>query len=126
MAEPVSPSEISSWWAILVSLVMGLVSLGVFKAKVATKDDLQKSEDEMMARLYHKNGTSIFVPRAECEKSQASCANRVCGQLEEMRADQQRRHEEDLETQRIHLRAHNEITEFVGAVKQFMQHHKEG
>lgn len=124
MADPVSPSEISSWWAILVSLVMGLVSLGVFKAKVATKADLQKSEDDMLARLYHKNGTSIYIPRAECEKSQTSCANRVCGKLEEIKTDMQRRHDEHLANEREHLALHRDIAIFTGAVQQFMENHK--
>lgn len=142
MAEPVSPSEISSWWAILVSMVIGLVSLGVFKAKVATKADLQKVEDSLRAdqrkSLYRDDGTTIFTPRVECDKNQTSCSGRVCDKLDEfqtnniaalkdLRADAQRRHEEGLETQREHLRLHGELAEFVGAVKQFMQQkNKEG
>lgn len=141
MADPVGSSEISAWWAIWVSIVMGLVSLGAFKAKVATKADLEKVEDGLRAdqrrSLYREDGTSIFTPRAECEKDQASCGKRVCDKLDELqrtnaatfadiRADSQRRHEEGLEAQREHLRLHGELSEFVGTVKQFMQQKKGG
>ena len=105
----------------LVSLVVALVALGSFRAKLATKTDLKKSEDDMLKRLYRKDGVTIFMPRADCEKSQTSCGTRVCTKLDEMRADIQRRHEEDLETQREHLRRHDEIAEFVGSVRQFMK-----
>jgi hypothetical protein len=125
--KPVDVSALSSLWSILVSLIVALVALGGFRAKVATKGDLEKSEKDMLKRLYDKDGITIFQPRAECEKNQASCSRAICSKLDEMRADTQRRHEEDLAAQREHLRLHGDLAEFVGAVKQFMQHHnKEG
>ena len=131
MDKPVSPSEISSWWAILVSLVLGLVSLGVFKAKVATKADLQKSEVDMLKRLYREDGTTIYTPRIECEKNQAGCANRVCEKIEESKADVHHWHKEIREEisgwreeQREHSKLHSELAEFVGAVKNFIDHHR--
>lgn len=117
MDKPVDVSAISGLWSILVSLVVALVALGGFRAKVATKEDLRKS-------LYREDGTTIFVPRAECEKSRANCANRVCSKLEEMKADAQRRHDEHLANEREHLRLHGDMAEFVGAVRQFMENHK--
>ena len=125
MDQPVDPSYLHLAWSMLVSLVVALVALGSFRARLATKDDLKKAEDGMLKRLYRDDGATIYMPRTDCEKSQSSCGNRLCAELAELRADLQRRHEEDIETQRDHLRRHDEIAEFVGAVKQFMQQKKE-
>ncbi len=125
MDKPVDASYLNLAWSMLVSLVVALVALGSFRARLATKDDLKKAEDGMIKRLYRDDGTTIYMPRTDCEKSQGVCANRVCAKLDEMRADIQRRHEEDLETQRELRHRHDEIAEFVGAVKQFMQQKKE-
>lgn len=143
MDKPLDPSAISSLWSILVSLVLALLAIGGFRAKVATKSDLENVEDGLRAEqrksLYRDDGTTIFTPRAECEKSQTNCGKRVCDKLDEiqktnaatlaeMRADTQRRHDEYLTAQREHLRLHEGLPEFVGAVKQFMQQYnnKEG
>jgi hypothetical protein len=130
MNDRVDPAYLQLFWSVLVAAVVALLAIGSFRAKVATKADLESSEDNQEAllrkSLYREDGTTVYTPRVECEKSQTSCANRVCGKLDEMRADNQRRHEEDLATQRIHLQAHSEIAEFVGSVKQFMQQRKEG
>lgn len=120
----IRPSDISSLWAILVSLVVALFSLGVFKAKVATKLDLEKMGQDFLKRLYREDGATIFLPRDECEKSQSSCGNRICARLDEMRLDTQRKHEEDLASRRDHLLLHADLAEFVGSVRQFMQYHK--
>jgi hypothetical protein len=130
MNDRVDPAYLQLFWSVLVAAIVALLAIGSFRAKVATKADLESSEDNQEAllrkSLYREDGTTVYTPRVECEKSQTSCANRVCGKLDEMRADNQRRHEEDLETQRIHLQAHEKLTEFVGTVKQFMQQRKAG
>lgn len=126
MDKSVDPSWLHLAWTMVMSLVVALVALGSFRAKLATKDDLKKSEDGMLKRLYRDDGATVYMPRADCDKSQSGCATRVCLKLDEMRADIQRRHEEDIETQREHLRRHDEIAEFVGSVRQFMHQKKEG
>lgn len=130
MGDRVDPAYLQLFWSVLVAAVVALLAIGSFRAKVATKADLESSQDNQEAllrkSLYRDDGTTVYTPRVECEKNQTSCANRVCGKLDEMRKDNQRRHEEDLETQREHLRLHGDLAEFVGMVKQFMQHHKEG
>jgi hypothetical protein len=117
-------------WSMLVSIGVALLAIGSFREKVAIKKEVEAALEEMKTdiqnRLYQKDGTTIFTPRAECEKSQTSCSNRVCAKLDEMRADTQRRHEEGLETQREHLRLHGDIAEFVGAMKQFVKQHDKG
>lgn len=141
MNDRVDPAYLQLFWSVLVAAVVALLAIGSFRAKVATKADLESLEENQEAllrkSLYRDDGTSVYTPRVECDKNQTSCGNRVCKKLDEiqknnttamaeLRADNQRRHEEDLETQRIHLQAHTEIAEFVGSVKQFMQHRKEG
>lgn len=130
MSDRVDPAYLQLFWSVLVAAVVALLAIGSFRAKVATKADLESSEENQEAllrkSLYRDDGTSVYTPRVECKENQTSCGGRVCGKLDEMRADNQRRHEEDLETQRIHLQAHERLTEFVGTVKQFMQHRKEG
>lgn len=135
------PSYLYLIWSILVAAITALLAIGSFRAKVATKDDLTKEvkdlKEEHKKSLYREDGTTIFVPRAECDKNQVSCGDRVCAKLTEiknshaaslveLREDTRRRHEEHLAAQRAHLELHGDLAEFVGAVKQFMQHHKEG
>lgn len=120
----IDPAYWNLLWSVLVAAVVALLAVGSFRAKVATKDDLQKSEAGMMKRLYQPDGITIYVPRKECRDSQSACGNRLCAKLDELRADSQRRHEEQLEEHREHMRRHEEISRFLGAVQQFMENHK--
>lgn len=125
--QQIDPSYLHLAWSVLTALVVSLLALGNLRAKLATKEDLAKAEEALLHRLYREDGTTIYMPRVECRDSQTSCGKRLCAKLDEIKADSQRRHEEGLEAQREHLRRHDDLGEFVGAVRQFMQHHnKEG
>lgn len=121
MGQQLNTSLISELWAVLTAAVVGLFSLGVFRAKVATKADLKLVEDAQTAllrkSLYKDDGTSVYVPRAECDKMQTGCSDRILEKLEKLEIDSQRRHEE-------HMQLHRGLPEFVGSVTEFMHQHR--
>lgn len=132
----ITTSDISSVWAIIVSIFVAIFSLGVFKSKIATKAELSADIDSVRAdlckeskeirtlhskSLYREDGTTIFMPRGECERGQATCAARIGKALDEIKADMQNRHAEYKEHERAHLLQHTDISLILGAMKQFME-----
>lgn len=120
----IDPAYWNLLWSVLVAAVVALLAVGRFHSKVATKDDLEKTEKEMLQRLYDNEGSTIFIPRKECRDKQTSCGKLLCAKLDELKADSQRRHREQLEEHREHMRRHEEISLLLGAVQQFMENHK--
>jgi hypothetical protein len=127
----VAENTIKDWWPVFVTLALWLVAFGGFRVKVATKKDLAAKEKELhlaihsldkevIRRLYDENGSSIYMPRDACEKSQGACGTRILLRLEEMKIENQRRHDESRQEQLQHLALHSNLSEFVGTVRAFM------
>lgn len=116
----INPAWLNLAWSILIVLVVLLVGLGAFRAKVATKADVDAVGTTLAAKLYTKEGATIYMPRLECRESQSTCGARLCKKMDELRADQQRQHKETQAAQAEHLRRHDDITEFMGSMRRFV------
>ncbi len=131
-----NPGYISIALSLVVLLAGLLVALGAWRertpnrreisrqanqasqALAAAKDELRR---EITARLYLPDGTSIYIPRQDCREARGEYSGTLCRKLDEIRAEGQRRHEEYMQSQQEHLRRHEDITEFMGAVRRFMR-----
>lgn len=121
-------------WSVLLSCVMALLAIGGFRAKVVTKKDLVDSENAMLKRIYNNDGSSIYMPRAECGQSRAGCSGEIRRLLDEIKQSGHNWHvevrdelalsrKELSEAQIRHSAQHEDISQFIGAVKQFIDNH---
>jgi hypothetical protein len=76
-----------------------LIGYGKFSGKVAMKSEVEK-------KLYHADGTTIYVPRSECRQDREDCTQRLCKKLDEIRTAQVE-----------HDKKHEAISEFIGFVR---------
>lgn len=81
-------------------------------------------EGSVRRSLYRDDGSTIYIPRGECERDQGACRQSVCSKIDAMQAtlaamDAKRDAQRDIITNQIQSNA-SELAKLAGKVEQFL------